>query len=706
MRTNNRIPWIVTVAVLGLLPLVLGSMSSANYGATVTTVRSGGGTTNSTNYNTSLIIGDVAGNTSSNNYITYLGFFFGGLEYSDCGMVIDSSGTHTLTNDILDCENDYIITIDSDDVTLDCDDHVINGTGSYGIHAESGRDNVIIRDCVVNLTGPSSDFGILLMSTNSYVYNNTVQVTDDDTIRVTGDNATVYDNYFTAGSDYGAELYNVDNADFYENTLTASNYAVGLTMTAASNVISNNTLTATTSHVVYDNTTGSNTLIYTNQYATANWTQANLNVSQTGTLGLTNNLDLQNNSIYVNSTKFGSFTSIPANLTFTSPGDHGDPAEALVNGTACPANQCATPTKMGSDYWYNVTGFSNYSVGESAPTVTYQPPTPAANDRTINNNQTVNVTVTTSGLNVDTCTIEWQGSNRTMTKIGTGSSVTCHYTNDTLIDGTDYTFKVYANSSGGTVGAEAERTFRENDKPTTPVLDYPNDDDQFFTNRTPRYNWTTSADADGDDVNYTFQLSLTDDFSTTLTNQSSITNNYYQQASELGFDAYYWRVLAYDAYENSSWSSTFNFTLVPSVTITLINDTVDFSTELDPGDTDDTTDSIPPPFRVRNDGNTYADLVNASANQSLWQQAALGTAYWRFKADNASGEADAFDWATSITDWTNISGSNQSLIKDLNYTDANDEAVIDIFVEVPQSEPPGSKKGYLTFSWEESPTRP
>lgn len=242
-----------------------------------------------------------------------------------------------------------------------------------------------------------------------------------------------------------------------------------------------------------------------------------------------------------------------------------------------------------------------------------------------------------------------------------------------------------------------------NTGPTIPVLDYPNDGDAFFTNRTPRYNWSASIDDDNDTINYTIHVSLTSDFSTTILNETNFSTNYYDQPTELDFAQYFWRVRSYDGENYSNWSTTFNFTLVRSVIITLVNSSVDFGS-LFPTDTDNTTDNNPFPLHVRNDGNYWADLVNASANQSLFASASLDTPYWQFKADNTSAEPGAFNSSGSLVDWVNVTSTNQSLISTLNYTDNLDEAEIDIRIEVPPTELPGSKSSYITLRWEESPT--
>ena len=260
--------------------------------------------------------------------------------------------------------------------------------------------------------------------------------------------------------------------------------------------------------------------------------------------------------------------------------------------------------------WYDCNtndecGLGNYcNVNDCVPdvmSVSYQGATPAHNSRQISNSVVINVSVTSTNTNVDVCVLEWNGVNETMIKSGSGINVDCHLTKAT-IDGTVYNYNVYANNTAGTLNFESSRNFRENTKPNIPTLQYPNHNDDFFTNRTPRFDWSSSGDSDGDGVTYSFQLSLTDDFGSLIIDRVGLTESNFTQVSELAFSDYYWRVKPSDGYENNSWSPISNFTLAPSVIITLVNGEVNFSSILDMGSVDDTTDDIPLPFVIKNEG--------------------------------------------------------------------------------------------------------
>jgi len=240
-----------------------------------------------------------------------------------------------------------------------------------------------------------------------------------------------------------------------------------------------------------------------------------------------------------------------------------------------------------------------------------------------------------------------------------------------------------------------------NSLPSKVNLSYPENNDTMFTNRTPRFNWTAATDADNDQLAYQLHVSLTSDMSDNSINETGISNEYYIQPSELGFHTYYWRVRANDSEDYGNWSDIWNFTLVPSVSIIVTQDTINFGT-MSQFEVNDTTNNQPAPFELENDGNTE---TNVSVNStSLWQSAIapLNTSYFQFKADNSTTEANSFNWLNSQTTWANMSDFYKSIIDTLNHSDSNDLAEVEIRVEVASDEPPLPKSAILTFKAEES----
>jgi hypothetical protein len=163
---------------------------------------------------------------------------------------------------------------------------------------------------------------------------------------------------------------------------------------------------------------------------------------------------------------------------------------------------------------------------------------------------------------------------------------------------------------------------------------------------------------------------------------------------------YFWQVRACSSDVCGNWSELWNFSIEPYVVITLVNDAVNFSS-LVLNQEKDTTTNTPTPFILQNDGNVIADLVNVSAQQSLWVSRPLNTEYFQMKA-RVSNESGSFN-SSSVTNWVYVTNTNQSMIWGLNYSNTNDSAYLDLYIKVPGDEPPGIKSSSIIFSWEQSP---
>ncbi len=242
-------------------------------------------------------------------------------------------------------------------------------------------------------------------------------------------------------------------------------------------------------------------------------------------------------------------------------------------------------------------------------------------------------------------------------------------------------------------------TFSTNTAPTAVTLTHPTPGDQLFTNRTPRFNWTESTDAQGDSITYTFQLSLTSDFASKLVD-TNVSTNYYDYTSELDFTIHYWRVTPYDG-KLTGDTSTANFTVVRSLVINLDNSTVDFGTKA-LGDKDNTTDDSPKPFTFINQGNYFADLKNLTVNQSIWESQALNTSYFKIKARNST----SINGTGSKISFVNVESEILDMVHRLNYSSGNDNVSIDLLIEVPPYEAPttgdSKRTAGMDFYWEDS----
>jgi len=234
-----------------------------------------------------------------------------------------------------------------------------------------------------------------------------------------------------------------------------------------------------------------------------------------------------------------------------------------------------------------------------------------------------------------------------------------------------------------------------NSPPPKVTLSYPEDGDDTFINRTPRFNWTAVNDADGDPVTYNIVVSLNSDCSSPFENVTGLSANYYDYPTELTLDTtYYWRVRANDSSEYGQWSDIWNFTLIAYYSINLTVSNVNFG-YVAPGNTYSTDGGSPSPFIIENIGNDEANItINAT---SLWEssKASLDTDYYQFKA-NRTESLDSFDWDMSQTAWANMSSTEKGILAYFNHTNGNNKAAIDVRIVVPNNEPPTSKYSNVT----------
>ena len=224
------------------------------------------------------------------------------------------------------------------------------------------------------------------------------------------------------------------------------------------------------------------------------------------------------------------------------------------------------------------------------------------------------------------------------------------------------------------------------------------------TNRTPLFSWVGN-DSDGDNLTYDFNLTEHQfsgfDSCSDIRLKSGLANESYIPTTDLlclydnGF-YYDWSVRANDGTGYGNWSTIHHINITAEVLISLNSTNMIFG-QLAPDATNDTTDNSPEPFIINNDGNV---VVNISLNSSaLWDTQPDNSTYYQFKANNVTGEEGAFDWLGSITDWFNMPISADVVAIDkLNYTTGNDSAKVDIKLQVPANEAPGSKSALTIFS--------
>jgi len=219
------------------------------------------------------------------------------------------------------------------------------------------------------------------------------------------------------------------------------------------------------------------------------------------------------------------------------------------------------------------------------------------------------------------------------------------------------------------------------------------EDDQTIFNRTPFFNWTESIDIDNDTVWYQLVVDDTPTFDFPEINITLNSTTNYTPTLDLDITTYYWYVRPYD---NESWgdnSTVFNFTIISSVVISMPIDSIAFGS-LTLNQTNTTYDENPYPFTIQNDGNVFLDIYLNSTQ--IWYSQPLGTSYYQTKV-NQTAETGSFNWSGSQTTWINIV-NNSKIIEDLNYSNTNDSAKIDIQIRVPPDEPEGDREATVTIS--------
>ncbi len=237
----------------------------------------------------------------------------------------------------------------------------------------------------------------------------------------------------------------------------------------------------------------------------------------------------------------------------------------------------------------------------------------------------------------------------------------------------------------------------QNTPPPKVTLQYPENNNDSFTNRTPEFNWTGVTDVDGDNVTYSIHISTFSDFSDTVINRTGLSSNYYDFEGELGFRTYYWRVQAYDGTSYGSWSDSWNFTVQPYVSVHILNNNINFNS-IAAGATKDTTTNNPSPFIFKNYGNTYVDLLSMNISTSIWTTQSLNTSYWQFKARSTANDG-TFNESGSFVDWFNATNISY-VVRKLNYSVSNSNVSLDTLITVPTYESVGTKSSTLTFIWE------
>jgi len=103
--------------------------------------------------------------------------------------------------------------------------------------------------------------------------------------------------------------------------------------------------------------------------------------------------------------------------------------------------------------------------------------------------------------------------------------------------------------------------YTPNTPPTTPTLLSPTDA-SLFSDNTPLLGWNSATDAEGNSLNYGFEIGSSYDFSSiVLTGGTAGTAFQVADANALADGTYYWRVRANDGFASGAWSTGRSFTV-------------------------------------------------------------------------------------------------------------------------------------------------
>ncbi len=322
-----------------------------------------------------------------------------------------------------------------------------------------------------------------------------------------------------------------------------------------------------------------------------------------------------------------------------------------------------------------------------------------------------NDTITTSTLYTDaesdsgTVRFMWYRNgtsifNQTNTSIATGTNVTATLSTGNFSHFDNINVTVIADDGSGNSSQQNSSTTQiSNSVPTMPILGTPISTNTTVS-RTPWFRWNNITDTDNDNITYNLLIDDNSAFNNPEVNVSGIQemlpNTSYNVSTELNVDTtYFWRLRAYDNFNYSNYSATFNFTINSYLAISIIQAEVNFSI-MEPGQRKNTTLGNPPPFRVESAGNIIGNITIISDS---FQFLMVNRSSSHFQFAVRENETNAFNTTASATTWTNFTlGSVLAHVVDFDWHDWKDDFLLDILVEVPYNETLGPKNSTVIFS--------
>ncbi|MEK6800714.1 MAG: LamG-like jellyroll fold domain-containing protein [Nanoarchaeota archaeon] len=617
-----------------------------------------------------------------------------------------------------------------------CNNWTISGNSlgltGIGVRNVGGSNNTIVNNYFYNLTGTGVLFSIGT-SLNNLILNN-----------------TFYNNQF--GVNLGATAVNILLVNNTLDLITSSGFVIR--DNSANNTIIGGLINNSVGHAITIRDSGRNTTISSVNIKNTNTSRYDLFFETSG-IRLANNtnlfdMDIGNYSfndsfVMVKNSRFGEIKfirglngtgtnltrdvnignnsaevrsdlnlglNVSANVSLYGIGDRGFANPVIFrNGLNCPLSLCNNLTSLNlTNVIFNVSSWTNYSIGDKR----FVP-----NVSAVFINSTLGTNKTKDDLNCFATLLD--GNNDKI------NASVAWYNNSARHLAVDYN-NSYANGTFFVTTLDNKNTTRGenwscslrlfdgilysdwinstnlnilNSLPNV-TLNYPSDG-QLITSRKPYFNWT-SIDDDNDVLNYEFNLTKTglglcvdprNVFPNGQASNYTLDNNlrcFYDNG-----DYYLWSVRVNDGSGFVNWTNVRSINLSSMVVVSAINNFVNF-TFISHLDSDNTTDNVPGPFVLENFGNS---IVNVSIHaDDLWKTVRNPSQYYQFKVDNRSGFEGAFNWSSSITNFTFMPNSTFPLnaITGFNFENSLNRSEVDIYVQVPSGEGAGTRTSVVTFT--------
>ncbi|MFC1691771.1 LamG domain-containing protein, partial [Nanoarchaeota archaeon] len=366
---------------------------------------------------------------------------------------------------------------------------------------------------------------------------------------------------------------------------------------------------------------------------------------------------------------------------------------------------CITPNDAAEDGAANCS--NNLTIGDTPPSA---PTSVAILPATVYKNTTINATASGStDIDGDTITYLYQfrdSDNSTILQNYSSSGLfNCSLSAACTRDDTIYVHAL-ASTTNANSSVVQDSKYINNSIPSKVTLLVPNTGNNTLFNRYLYFNWTNSTDIDGDDINYTLNIT-----SSTLFNcgpdvtYSNIQVSNYTTTDLLCVDYYYnWTVIASDG-TDSIVSDIFNFTIKSYVIMNLTANLTDFgSFSSGSRNTTNDTDNIEP-FVLENIGNIDLD-IRLHAADGLWESSGneINNSYFMFMAGNYSTKPASFVWQNQRTQttFTNVTGyaltDAEYVLGNLSWNTSKNAGEIELYVEVPPEEFAGEKSSQIVIT--------